>query len=106
MSKTLAKFLHRQVEADGISFHVVEAGSSDKPNAAVPSWMDVVIALDLRPWIDPRNGNIHNNRFLKVIRICFQIRIEDLPSNIVSHQRHGRQLHAFNQAVKVACESI
>jgi len=31
MSKTLAKFRHRQVEADGISFHVVEAGSSDKP---------------------------------------------------------------------------
>jgi pimeloyl-ACP methyl ester carboxylesterase len=31
MSKTLAKFRHRQVEADGISFHRVEAGSSDKP---------------------------------------------------------------------------
>jgi pimeloyl-ACP methyl ester carboxylesterase len=31
MSKTLARFRHRQVEADGISFHVVEAGSSDKP---------------------------------------------------------------------------
>ena len=31
MSKTLGKFRHRQVEADGISFRVVEAGSSDKP---------------------------------------------------------------------------
>ena len=67
---------------------------------------DVGIALDFRPWIDARNRNVHDDRFLKLIGICFQICIDDLPSHILPDQRHGRQLHGLNQAVYVACESF
>jgi hypothetical protein len=59
---------------------------------------DVGIALDLRPWIDARNGNIHDDRFLKVIGICFQIRIDEM-NQPLPHEMRFRPLQPVDAGI-------